>query len=164
MFPIDENDAYRKGDGSLTTMGEAIGSGGSGELPIASTSTLGGVKIGDGINVNEDGVISVSGGSGGGGGLYYKDFSGFSWSSSQIGETGLYRCTLAGNTGDQMQIDGYTAISCIPLDNSSGYFYIGGLHKWNNGKMIPCVITNRNITNFGIRIYYAKNDELNVIE
>lgn len=61
MFPINENDAYRKGDGSLTTMREAIVSGGGGELPIASASTLGGVKIGDGVSVDEDGTISVSG-------------------------------------------------------------------------------------------------------
>lgn len=36
--------------------------GGIGMLPIASASVLGGVKIGDGINVTEDGTISVSGG------------------------------------------------------------------------------------------------------
>lgn len=74
MFPIDENDAYRKGDGSLTTMGEAIGSGGGGEhyvLPTATDNRLGGVKIGSGINVDEDGTISVSGGSGGA--LSYKE-------------------------------------------------------------------------------------------
>ncbi len=35
------------------------------ELPIASADTLGGVKIGSGINIT-DGVISVTGGSGGG--------------------------------------------------------------------------------------------------
>lgn len=37
--------------------------GGSYTLPIASSSVLGGVKIGDGINVDSAGTISVSGGS-----------------------------------------------------------------------------------------------------
>ena len=37
------------------------------DLPIASASTLGGVKIGSGIEVTSDGTISASGGGGGGG-------------------------------------------------------------------------------------------------
>lgn len=37
------------------------------ELPIASDSQVGGVKIGNGLNVDEDGTISVVGGTGGGG-------------------------------------------------------------------------------------------------
>lgn len=39
--------------------------GGSYTLPVASATTLGGVKIGSGVNVTSDGTISVSGGSGG---------------------------------------------------------------------------------------------------
>lgn len=38
---------------------------GGGDLPIASDTTLGGVKIGEGINVTSDGTISTSGGGGG---------------------------------------------------------------------------------------------------
>ena len=46
------------------------GGGGSGyTLPIATNTVLGGVKIGNGVNVASDGTISVSGGSGGSGGL-----------------------------------------------------------------------------------------------
>ena len=37
------------------------------ELPIASGSQLGGVKIGNGLNIAGDGTISVTGGTGGGG-------------------------------------------------------------------------------------------------
>ena len=37
-----------------------------GALPVATASTLGGVKIGSGILVQSDGTISVSGGGGGG--------------------------------------------------------------------------------------------------
>jgi len=42
--------------------GEAKGGGGY-TLPPATTNTLGGVKIGDGISVTNDGTISASGGS-----------------------------------------------------------------------------------------------------
>ena len=36
------------------------------ELPIASASTLGGVKVGEGLEISEAGVLSATGGSGGG--------------------------------------------------------------------------------------------------
>ena len=44
---------YLMADGSVTT-------GGSYVLPVATISTLGGVKIGSGVNVALDGTISVS--------------------------------------------------------------------------------------------------------
>lgn len=36
------------------------------ELPIASASTLGGVKVGEGLEISEAGVLSATGGGGGG--------------------------------------------------------------------------------------------------
>jgi len=42
------------------------GGGGGYVLPPATSNTLGGVKIGNGVNVTSDGTISVSGGGGGG--------------------------------------------------------------------------------------------------
>lgn len=36
--------------------------GGSGDLPIASADTLGGVKVGEGLSIDSDGVLSASGG------------------------------------------------------------------------------------------------------
>lgn len=42
------------------------GGGGSYVLPPATANTLGGVKIGDGLEVEEDGTLSTSGGGGGG--------------------------------------------------------------------------------------------------
>lgn len=63
MFPIPFNFPFRKKNGDVTTIGDAISSGGSShDLPIASSDTLGGVKIGDGITIDESGKISVSGG------------------------------------------------------------------------------------------------------
>ncbi len=45
------------------------GGGGSYVLPVASADTLGGVKIGEGVSIDANGVLSVSGGGGGGDGL-----------------------------------------------------------------------------------------------
>ena len=42
---------------------------GAGELPIASASTLGGVKVGDGLSIDSGGVLSASGGGGSGAGM-----------------------------------------------------------------------------------------------
>lgn len=66
MFPIKWNKAFRKKDGSISTIGAEIDAGGGGgggyTLPTATASRLGGVKIGAGVTVQEDGTISVSGG------------------------------------------------------------------------------------------------------
>lgn len=99
MFPLPWNKAFRKKDGSITTLDDAISSGGGtyelptasaqtkggvkigsgltmeGEvlknnnptpftLPIAGADTLGGIKVGSGLNINENGVLSASGGGG----------------------------------------------------------------------------------------------------
>ena len=46
---------------------EKTATGGGGyELPIASASTLGGVKVGEGLSIDAGGVLSASGGGGGG--------------------------------------------------------------------------------------------------
>lgn len=52
MFPLPWNKAYRKKDGSLTTIHEAIAGGGTPyTLPTASSETKGGVKIGSGLTM-----------------------------------------------------------------------------------------------------------------
>lgn len=53
MFPLRWNFPFRKKDGSMTTVEEAISSGGSSyELPTASANTKGGVKIGSGLSMS----------------------------------------------------------------------------------------------------------------
>ena len=49
---------------NLNQFGNSGGGGGSYTLPTATPTRLGGVKIGDGINVENDGTISVTGGTG----------------------------------------------------------------------------------------------------
>lgn len=48
--------------GLLEEIKEALGSG---DIPIASADTLGGVKVGSGLSITEQGVLSASGGGGG---------------------------------------------------------------------------------------------------
>ena len=62
MFPIPFNFPFIKKNGERTTIGDAIDASGSDPyvLPVASDTTLGGVKIGNGINIAEDGTISVT--------------------------------------------------------------------------------------------------------
>lgn len=55
MFPIPFNFPFRKKDGSMTTIGDEISSGGGGggyTLPTASASTKGGIKIGAGLSMD----------------------------------------------------------------------------------------------------------------
>lgn len=55
-------------DGWIAAGGIGSGGGGGGYvLPIASASTLGGIKVGSGLSINASGVLSVTGGGGGGG-------------------------------------------------------------------------------------------------
>ena len=50
MFPLPFNFPFRKKDGTLTTLDDAISSGGgSYTLPTASASVKGGVKVGTGL-------------------------------------------------------------------------------------------------------------------
>lgn len=66
MFPLRWNFPFRKKDGSMSTIQDEIDSGGGGGyvLPTASATKLGGVKIGSGLSIDENGVLSATGGSG----------------------------------------------------------------------------------------------------
>lgn len=66
MFPLTANEPYIKETGERSTLGDMFensGGGGGYVLPSATASRLGGVKIGSGVNVAEDGTISVPSGS-----------------------------------------------------------------------------------------------------
>lgn len=56
MFPIPWNKAYRKKDGSLVNIDDAMG--GDYSLPTASSNTKGGIKVGSGLSINNE-VLSA---------------------------------------------------------------------------------------------------------
>lgn len=41
---------------------DATGGGGTGDIPIASATTLGGIKVGENLTISDDGVLSATGG------------------------------------------------------------------------------------------------------
>lgn len=64
---VSDNAIYVRHCDSETVWGdwqEISGGGGSYTLPVATATTLGGVKIGDNINITDDGTISISDSSG----------------------------------------------------------------------------------------------------
>ena len=69
-------DGNMYGTGTLTMNGDIIAKSTSSaisdsELPIASSSQLGLIRIGSGLTINSSGVVSVTGGSGGGSDVYW---------------------------------------------------------------------------------------------
>lgn len=69
-------------------VGLDTGGGGSYVLPIATTNRLGGVKVGAGLEVAEDGTLTTSGGSGG------LDFSATAHVIGKFGTKDLYSITF----------------------------------------------------------------------
>lgn len=112
-------------------------------LPIASAETLGGIKIGSGLAIDENGIVSSSGGSGGG--IYYKTFTATQLTSSNVKKartitvdnisTCIWEIT---NIIDQ---SGYTPIGCIVGDKYTGYRSISGIMKSGNSYYIEIVST-----------------------
>ena len=78
------------------------GGGGTYELPIATTSTLGGIKVGDGLEIDANGKLSVVGGGGGGDSIVEGD--GITIITDP--QTGVK--TISVNTGDHLSVDSQT--------------------------------------------------------
>lgn len=57
MFPLNSNDPYINDDGSRSRLGDVIESGG--ELPTASTTTKGGIKVGNGLVMDGETMKTV---------------------------------------------------------------------------------------------------------
>lgn len=67
---IELQDEDARGGSSSGGGGGGGGGGGSYTLPVASASTLGGIKVGSGLSIDSStGVLSATGGGGGGGGI-----------------------------------------------------------------------------------------------
>lgn len=62
---IGNNGNWWIGETDTGVKAEGSGSGGLAELPIATSEVLGGIKVGEGLEITEDGILSALGGSGG---------------------------------------------------------------------------------------------------
>lgn len=206
MFPIPFNFPFRKKDGSITTMDDAISSGGGsyelptaspttkggvkvgagltmdGEtlkntnptpfsLPIASAETLGGVKVGDGLTI-EDGVLSTSGGGGGGGAkVYYKEFTGVTWETTENlakfeNNAAVSSSYSVAKSNVDITVSGYTPIAALAIDVYAGYRYTVGIERTTYYSQpvyrLGACIGSHNITTGGVDaiVYYVKNEDL----
>ena len=91
------------------------GGGGTYELPIASASTLGGIKVGDGLEIDANGKLSVVGG--GGGGDSIAEGGGISITTDP--QTGVK--TISVNTGDNLEVDPNTGeLNVTDVDYEAG--------------------------------------------
>ena len=187
------NFPFIKKNGERTTIGDAIDAGGGGsqytlptasedtkggvkigsglkmtgevmslDMPTASAETLGGVKVGSGLSIT-DGVLSAAGGGGGGTQLYYKDFDLTFSDYQQIGTSGIYR-------GDSQNINiaGYTPVSCVVTDVYSGYHPMACISKNGTASDAKHSISLYSVktsatTSFSARVYYMKESDLTPI-
>lgn len=126
---LDDNvDEVVEARGEYESLAEAIeAAGGSYTLPIASASTLGGVKVGSGLSIDGNGVLSASGG--GGGGTY--------------SETELLSAPVVGNRASD--------ISPIPLldsiDNYNQLVFRFGIFDGQNEQCFVQTILCSDLTN-----------------
>lgn len=91
------------------------GGGGTYELPVASTSVLGGIKVGDGLEIDANGKLSVVGG--GGGGDTVTEGGGISITTDP--QTGVK--TISVNTGDHLEVDENTGeLNVTGVDYTAG--------------------------------------------
>lgn len=173
MFPLTANEPYIKETGERSTLGAELGSGGGGggSLPVATANTLGGVKIGSGINVTGDGTISTSGGGGSATKLYYKDYS-VNWGTnvqfaqfdgSAASGSGFYAARTSSNT--PINVTGYTPIAAVAIDKYSGYYFGVFIEKDGNSYKISMAFSSRGIDadSCGVRVFYVKNEDLEVL-
>ena len=128
-------------------------------LPVASPTTLGGVKpvaktegMTQDVGVDDEGKLYVPPVPASGGKIYTKTFS-FS-TTSGLG-TG-FRMTPA------IDVAGYTPIGLVVRGVSSGYYAVGSLYKNRDGEEeIKGMMYSASAgTNFQAIVYYVKNEDV----
>lgn len=128
--------------------------GGGGSLPIATPTTLGGVKIGDGLSISNDGILSTIGG-----GKNYTNIPAPVGSFNDKTRYGVLLTVVMTNSGNNKTID----VSQYNIDNiivcegfvdrySSTQPYQYNISSWNYDK------TNKNLlVNFSGSAYDTNN-------
>lgn len=172
MFPIRWNEIFRKKDGTLGTMEDAGGGGGS-ALPEYDSSDAGKV-----LGVDEDGLLEWEELPSGGAKIYYKIWDKIIANDNVIAKfdngsaesSGIHIAKFDSNySRDSINVDGYTPIGAIAVDNYSGYRYMLGIQQMganaNFGYQVSYIIGSRAIETAGIKVkvYYVKNEDLNIL-
>lgn len=110
-------------------------------LPTASSSTLGGVKVGSGLTINSSGVLSVTGG--GGGSSYSFNSDSFSISSNIVSLKAATDSTLGGiMVGDGLDITSGGTLSVDAATASS----FGGFKLWSDSLVSDSAVNSASST------------------
>ena len=168
MFPIPWNKAFRKKDGTLVNM-EDMGGGGS-ALPEYSEADAGKV-----LSVDEEGELAweVIGGTK----VYYKEYDGVAWdtpvqlakwNSGAAAESTFRIFFPSGFNTVNINITGYTPIGAVMFDRYMGYHMgisIGQVDNAGNFAIEYAIASRAELGSgsYKIRVYYVKNDDLEVI-
>ena len=112
------------------------GGGGSYTLPKASSTTLGGVKIGDGISIDTDGKISASGG---GGSLSYKYIIPAT-DSEKVDDTFIAAIEACGGDNLKLAELARNVALKVELNEGQGYTYFPAVdsHFWYDNALFMC--------------------------
>ena len=148
-------------------------------LPVADADVLGGIKVGSNLSIDENGVLSASGGGGGSATkVYYKDFTNVTWQpriplakfdNNATSASGYYIVGTAPlySTGFEISVSGYKAISAIAHDASTGYQFGISLQYQMTGQtqrdVVGIGLCNSTASTFNLRVFYVKNDDVEAI-
>ena len=116
--------------------GNGGGGGGSYTLPKATETTLGGVKIGDGISIDTDGKISASGG---GGSLSYKYIIPAT-DSEKADDTFIAAIEACGGDNIKLAELARNVALKVELNEGQGYTYFPAVdsHFWYDNVLFMC--------------------------
>lgn len=170
MFPINWDEPFRKKDGTMGTMEEAGGGGGS-DLPQYDEGDAGKV-----LGVDDEGLLEWKE-LPGGVKIYYKDYNSVPWVTAiEIAKfvdgtaSGAHYYIAAtnepGGNGYSVNINGYVPISATALDKSGGTHYGVMLGRSASaGYTISLAIGDRtvNTPSVGVRVFYVKTENVEEI-
>lgn len=128
------------------------GGGGSYVLPVASESTLGGVKIGSGITIDENGAISAEGGSAGGPKVVYLN------QLSKQEKKDLYDEIVAYSTADNFPAGDYRFLNYSNDNDYTGYYELFVSRIIGNTVTLSAIFKGRSNTKVLIRVHRLFSD------
>lgn len=161
---IAESKKYRmQSNGAWSEYTEGSG-GGAVALPVASSSTLGGIKVGSGLSIESDGTLSATGGGGGTAGVQVEDLFDYNltngtYSDSTGAITADPTATTCLVTPDYISIPiGSVEFRCTTYDtNGSGYQWCAYLYDEN-------YVYQYSITSNASMLSWARNDYTRVVK